>query len=186
MLVGILCSSAQEQELMTLNASGLMVPDLLGAPLTLLPELVSARLLPFTLGALTVLFVPELIRAQYRLKQRGANQRAWPGGLLDPLGLARQAEGDRPEAAPGLGVFSAWLGGLPGWLSGGWWLTQHGKTEKEVQQLQTGELSTGRVAMVSFIGIYTASALTGRGPVRLLLDHLSDPVHQNALQTFLK
>ena len=63
-----------------------MVPDLLGAPLTLLPELVSARLLPFTLGALTVLFVPELIRAQYRLKQRGANQRAWPGGLLDPLG----------------------------------------------------------------------------------------------------
>ena len=31
--------------------------------------------------------------------------------------------------------------------SGGWWLTQHGKTEKEVQQLQTGELSTGRVAM---------------------------------------
>ena len=63
-----------------------MVPDLLGAPLTLLPELVSARLLPSTLGALTVLFVPELIRAQYRLKQRNANQRAWPGGLLDPLG----------------------------------------------------------------------------------------------------
>ena len=67
-------------------SAGLMVPDLLGAPLTLLPELVSARLLPFTLGALTVLFVPELIRAQYRLKQRNANQRAWPGGLLDPLG----------------------------------------------------------------------------------------------------
>ena len=62
------------------------MPDLLGAPLTLLPELVSARLLPFTLGALTVMFVPELIRAQYRLKQRNANQRAWPGGLLDPLG----------------------------------------------------------------------------------------------------
>ena len=98
-LLGFLCCphrsslAAMPRTVCCCPCAGLMVPDLLGAPLTLLPELVSARLLPFTLGALTAMFVPELIRAQYRLKQRNANQRAWPGGLLDPLGRLRPHTG---------------------------------------------------------------------------------------------
>lgn len=47
----------------------------------------------------------------------------------------------------GLGVFSSWLGGLPGWLSGGWWLERKNKTEREVNDLKSKELSNGRLAM---------------------------------------
>jgi hypothetical protein len=36
---------------------------------------------------------------------------------------------------------------------------------------------------VSFIGCFLASALTGRGPITLLLQHVADPVHTNILQT---
>lgn len=47
----------------------------------------------------------------------------------------------------GLGIFSSWLGGLPGWLSGGWYLERRGKTEREVNDLKSKELSNGRLAM---------------------------------------
>lgn len=47
----------------------------------------------------------------------------------------------------GLGVFSSWLGGAPGWLSGGWWFEKRSKTEHEVNDLKTKELSNGRLAM---------------------------------------
>jgi len=33
---------------------------------------------------------------------------------------------------------------------------------------------------VGFVGVYAASMVTGRGPVKLLLEHISDPVHNNA------
>ena len=47
----------------------------------------------------------------------------------------------------GLGIFSSWLGGLPGWLSGGWYLERGNKTEREVNDLKSKELSNGRLAM---------------------------------------
>ena len=41
-------------------------------------------------------------------------------GRFDVLGLTeeRERDGEGKSRAPGLGVYAAWLGGLPGWLSG--------------------------------------------------------------------
>lgn len=55
--------------------------------------------------------------------------------------------GQSAFVSAGLGVFSSWLGGLPGWLSGGWWLEKKNKTEREVNDLKSKELSNGRLAM---------------------------------------
>jgi hypothetical protein len=50
-------------------------------------------------------------------------------------------------AAPGLGVYSSWLGGLPGWLSGAWWFEKREMTKRQVSDMKRTELSSGRVAM---------------------------------------
>lgn len=36
---------------------------------------------------------------------------------------------------------------------------------------------------VSFVGCFLASALTGKGPITLLMEHLADPVHSTVVQT---
>ena len=38
---------------------------------------------------------------------------------------------------------------------------------------------------VSCVGIYVASMVTGKGPYALLLEHVIDPVHHNAVQNLL-
>lgn len=47
----------------------------------------------------------------------------YPSRRFDVLGLVQRRQrggpaGQRDSGAPGLGVYSAWLGGLPGFLSG--------------------------------------------------------------------
>ena len=66
---------------------------------------------------------------------------------LLPVGIEPQANLTQVTLLVGLGVFSSWLGGLPGWLSGGWWLEKRNKTEREVNDLKSRELSNGRLAM---------------------------------------
>lgn len=35
---------------------------------------------------------------------------------------------------------------------------------------------------VSFVGCFLASALTGKGPITLLVEHLADPTHSTIIQ----
>jgi hypothetical protein len=55
--------------------------------------------------------------------------------------------GHQQGPPPGLGVYSAWLGGLLGWLAGGWWFQQQDMTEGELVDMKTKELKNGRLAM---------------------------------------
>ena len=39
---------------------------------------------------------------------------------------------------------------------------------------------------VGFVGVYAASMVTGRGPIKLLLEHISDPVNHTVVQNLLQ
>jgi len=61
-----------------------------------------------------------LVRAE--AQARSLEERVYPSRRFDVLGLVQRRPGarggPRGGAAPGLGVYAAWLGGLPGFLSG--------------------------------------------------------------------
>ncbi|EIE27497.1 hypothetical protein COCSUDRAFT_39153 [Coccomyxa subellipsoidea C-169] len=163
-----------------LGVLGLVVPDLLGGPLYLLPDLGTERLIPFTIQLVVAVGVLEAYRGAMRAQKKGLEERAYPGRRFDVLGLTRQrpeAKQEKP-APPGLGVYAAWLGGLPGFLSGAWWYSRREMTVKDYKDMKEKELNNGRLASV-----YAASMVTGKGPITLLLEHVADPVHNSVLQT---
>ncbi|KAF6263403.1 chlorophyll a/b-binding protein domain-containing protein [Scenedesmus sp. NREL 46B-D3] len=112
-------------------------------------------------------------------------KRTYPGRWFDFLGFTRPSQQPAAEQQepPGLGLWASWVGGLPGWLAGGWWYSRREMTEVELLDMKSRELRNGRLAMVSFIGCCLASALTGKGPITLLCEHLGDPVHHTIVQT---
>lgn len=87
-----------------LGVLGLIIPDVLGAPLYMLPELGTERLLPFTIIVVTAVGGLEVYRVQSLLQGRDLNSRVYPGGKrFDPLGLAKgQASGQQESKTPGM------------------------------------------------------------------------------------
>ncbi len=123
---------------------GLILPDLLSAPLILLPDLVfSERLLPVAILILVAIGSVEAYRGAYNAShtEEAPDERVYPAQRLGNLNQ------QPPDKAPGVGVFASWLGGLPGWLSGGWWLSQPSMSIKDFEDMKARELSNGRLAM---------------------------------------
>ena len=99
--------------------------------------LLSARLRPFTLALGALLAVAEVYRARVAARQVDADKRIYPGAPLPP---ARAGDGGAQRPAP-LSVYSSWLGGVPGFLAGGW---QLGARRSTLKELKTRELNYGR------------------------------------------
>ena len=89
-----------------LGVLGLIIPDVLGAPLYMLPELGTERLLPFTIIVVTAFGGLEVYRVQSILQGRDLNSRVYPGGKrFDPLELAKgQASGQQESNSPGMSL----------------------------------------------------------------------------------
>ncbi len=62
-----------------LGVLGLVVPDLLGGPLYLLPDLGTERLIPFTIQLVVAVGVLEAYRGAMRAQKKGLEERAYPG-----------------------------------------------------------------------------------------------------------
>ncbi|XP_026394824.1 chlorophyll a-b binding protein 7, chloroplastic-like isoform X1 [Papaver somniferum] len=85
------------------------------------------------------------------------------------------------EALEPLGIY------LPGDLNypGGGLFDPLGLSKDPVafEELKVKEIKNGRLAMAAWLDFYVQAALTGKGPIQNLLEHISDPLHINILSS---
>ncbi|KAH7426710.1 hypothetical protein KP509_10G013700 [Ceratopteris richardii] len=81
------------------------------------------------------------------------------------------------EALEPLGIF------LPGDINypGGFLFDPLGLSKDPVafEDLKVKEIKNGRLAMLAWLGFYIQAAITKKGPLENLLDHIQDPFHNN-------
>jgi hypothetical protein len=140
-----------------------------------------ASVAPWGVVLLLCLAVIETYRIATLWGEEDVDKRVYPGKRFDVLGFTGRTR-QQPEEPPPMAVFASWLGGAPGWLAGGWWFDRRDMTEAELLDMKSKELRNGRLAMVSFVGCCMASAITGKGPITLLVEHIADPVHNTIVQ----
>ncbi len=105
-----------------------------------------ASLAPWAAVLALLVALIETYRMTALWDEEDVDSRVYPGKQFDVLGVTKgSGSGDGPP--PGLGVYSAWVGGVAGWLLGGWWFQRRGMTEQQLLDMKTRELRSGRLAM---------------------------------------
>jgi Chlorophyll A-B binding protein len=73
-----------------LGILGLIVPDILGQNLYLLPDMASQRLVPFTIQLVVAVGALEAYRGTQRIESTDLDSRVYPGELFDVLGVTQK------------------------------------------------------------------------------------------------
>jgi hypothetical protein len=105
-----------------------------------------SALAPWGIVLLLSLALLETYRMAALWDEDDFEKRTYPGKRFDILGFTAPSKTE-DEQPPGLGVWSSWVGGVPGWLAGGWWFDRKEMTETQLMEMKSRELRNGRLAM---------------------------------------
>ncbi len=73
---------------------------------------------------------------------------------------------------------------VPHHCTGGQFFNLFNLGKNDLKTLKTKELKNGRLAMLAVFGYGAQAVITGEGPWKNLLDHLSNPTAHNLLTNF--